>query len=70
MLIIKTSDYAHSLKPEFIRRVVAEGWVRTRSGYEYERHDFGWVGDVYHSDIIRREPLTNAEKIICRVEWR
>lgn len=41
MVIIKT-EYAHSLKPEFIRRVVAEGWVRTRSGYEYERNDF-WV---------------------------
>ena len=51
MVIIKTDEYAHRLKPEFIRRVVAEGWVRTRSGYEYE-------------------PLTNAEKIICRVEWR
>ena len=70
MVIIKTNEYAHSLKPEFIRRVVAEGWVRTRSGYEYERCDLGWKGDVYHTVIIRRGPLTNAEKIICRVEWR
>lgn len=69
MVIIKT-EYAHSLKPEFIRRVVAEGYVRTRSGYEYRRRDFGWVGDVYHTDIIRKEPLTNKEKIICYVEWR
>ena len=70
MVIIKTNEYAHSLKPEFIRRVLAEGWVRTRSGYEYERRDLGWKGGVYHTVIIRREPLTNAEKIICRVEWR
>ena len=70
MVIIKTDEYAHRLKPEFIRRVVAESWVRTRSGYEYERRDLGWKGDVYHTVIIRREPLTNAEKIICRVEWR
>ena len=70
MVIIKTDESAHSLKPEFIRRVVAESWVRTRSGYEYERHDNGWVGDVYYSGIIRREPLTKCEKIICRVEWR
>ena len=70
MIIIKTDESAHGLKPEFIRKVVAESWVRTRSGYEYRRHDLGWVGDVYHSSIIRKEPLTNDEKIICRVEWR
>lgn len=70
MIIIKTDESAHRLKPEFIKRVAAESWVRTRRGYEYERHDIGWVGNVYCSDIIRREPLTNAEKIICRVEWR
>lgn len=70
MIITKTDERAHGLKPEFIRRVVVEGWVRTRSGYEYRRRDFGWVGDVYHTDIIRKEPLTNEEKIICHVEWR
>lgn len=37
MVIIKNDEYAHSLKPEFIKKVVQLGWVRTRSGYEYER---------------------------------
>ena len=69
MVIIKTDEHAHSLKPEFIRRVIAEGYVKTRSGYEYKRRTFGWLGDVYHIDIIQKEPLTNNEKIICYVEY-
>ena len=69
MIIIKTDESAHRLKPEFIRRVIAEGCVRTRSGYEYKRRTFGWIGDVYHIDIIRKDPLTNDEKIICCVEY-
>lgn len=28
MVIIKTDESAHSLKPEFIRRVIAEGYVK------------------------------------------
>lgn len=66
MIIIKT-EYAHSLKPEFIKRVVIEGWVRTRSGYEYESHEYGNTGKYF---ITRTEPLTNDVKIICHVEWR
>lgn len=67
MIIIKTDEYAHSLKTEFIRRVVIEGRVRTRSGYEYELHEYGNTGNCF---ITRKDPLTNDEKIICRVEWR
>lgn len=71
MVIIKTDESAHSLKPEFIRKVVAEkAGVITRRGYEYRRHDLGWDGDVFHSSIIRKDLLTNDEKIICRVMWR
>lgn len=67
-MVIK-SEYAHSLDPKFIRRVIAEGCVRTRDGYEYKRRTFGWIDGVYHIDIIRKEPLTNDEKIICYVEY-
>lgn len=64
MVILKT-EYAYSLKPEFIKRVVIEGWVRTRSGYEYESHEYGNTGNLY---ITRKEPLTHDVKIICIVE--
>lgn len=67
MVIIKTDEYAHSLKPEFIRRVVIEGRVITRNGYEYKLHEYGNTGNCF---ITRKEPLTNDEKIICHVEWR
>lgn len=63
MVIIKT-EYAHSLKPEFIAKVVKRGWVRTRNGYEYERHEYGNSGNYF---ITRVEPLTNEKKIIARV---
>lgn len=70
MIIIKT-EYAHSLKPEFIKKVVQHGWVRTRSGYEYERRDFGYTEEgVYFITITRKEPLTNAVHVIARVEVR
>ena len=67
MVIIKTDECAHSLKPEFIRRVVGEGWVRTRNGYEYKLHEYGNTGNYF---ITRKEPLTNDEKIICHIEVR
>lgn len=67
MVIIKTDEYAHSLKPEFIRRVVIEGRVRTRNGYEYNLHEYGNTGNCF---ITRKDPLTNDERIICYVEWR
>lgn len=28
MVIIKTDEYAHGLKPEFIKKVVQCGWVK------------------------------------------
>lgn len=68
MVIIKTDEYAHSLKPEFIKRVVVEGRVRTRNGYEYKRHEYGNTGNYYF--ITRKELLTNDVKIICHVERR
>lgn len=64
MVIIKTDEYAHGLKPEFIKKVVQIGWVRTRNGYEYERHEYGNSGNYF---ITRVEPLTNEKKIIARV---
>ena len=64
MVIIKT-EYTHSLKPEFIKKVVQIGWVRTRSGYEYERHEYGNTGNYF---ITRKEPLTNEVKTIAKVE--
>lgn len=66
MVIIK-NEHAHRLKPEFIRRVVAEGWVRTRNGYVYKRHEYGNTGNYF---ITRKEPLTDEEKIICHIEVR
>jgi hypothetical protein len=65
MVIIKTDECAHSLKPEFIRRVVVEGWVRTRNGYVYKRHEYGNTGNYF---ITRKEPLTNEVKTIAKVE--
>lgn len=64
MVIIK-NEYAHSLKPEFIKKVVHSGWVRTRSGYEYERHEYGNTGNYF---ITRKDPLTNEVKTIAKVE--
>jgi hypothetical protein len=64
MVIIK-NEYAHSLKLEFIKKVVQNGWVRTRSGYEYERHEYGNTGNYF---ITRKEPLTNEVKTIAKVE--
>lgn len=67
MIIIKTDEYAHSLKPEFIKKVMSNGWVRTRNGYKYERHEYGNTGNYF---ITRKEPLTNDVKIICHIEVR
>lgn len=67
MVIIKRDEYAHSLKPEFIKKVVQLGFVKTRSGYEYERHKCGNTGNYF---ITRKEPLTDEKKIICFIEVR
>lgn len=67
MIIIKTDEYAHSLKPEFIKKVVQLGWARTRNGYEYERHEYGNTGNYF---ITRKEPQTDEVKIICHIEVR
>ena len=67
MVIIKNDEYAHSLKPEFIKKVVQLGFMKTRSGYEYERHECGNIGNYY---ITRKEPLTGEKKIICYIEVR
>lgn len=67
MIIIKTDECADRLKPEFIRRVVIEGRVRTRNGYEYKLHEYGNTGKYF---ITRKEPLTDEEKIICHIEVR
>ena len=67
MRIIKNDDYAHGLKPEFIKKVVQLGFVRTRSGYEYERHEYGNTEKYF---ITRKDPLTDEEKIICYIEVR
>ena len=65
MLIIKNDEYAHGLKPEFIKKVVQLGFVRTRRGYEYERHEYGNTGNYF---ITRKDPLTDDVKIICHIE--
>ena len=65
MIIIKNDEYAHSLKPEFIKKVVQLGFVRTRSGYEYERHECRNTGNYF---ITRKDPLTGEKKIICFIE--
>lgn len=65
MIIIKNDEYAHSLKPEFIKKIVQLGYVRTRSGYEYER--YGNTGNCF---ITRKDPLTGEKKIICHIEVR
>lgn len=64
MVIIK-NEYAHSLKPEFIKKIVQLGWVRTRSGYEYERHEGRKIGNYF---ITRKDPLTDEVNIICHIE--
>lgn len=65
MVIIKNDEYAHSLKPEFIKKVVQLGFVRTRSGYEYERHEYRNTGNYY---ITRKDPLTGDVHTICCIE--
>ena len=67
MIIIKRDEYAHSLKPEFIKKVVQLGFVKTRSGYEYERHECGSTGNYF---ITRKDRLTDEKKIICYIEVR
>ena len=67
MVIIKNDEYAHSLKPEFIKKVVQLGYVRTRSGYEYERHEYGNTGNYL---ITRKDTLTDDVKIIFHIEVR
>lgn len=67
MIIIKNHEYAQGLKPEFIVKVVRLGWVRTRSGYEYERHEYGNTGNYF---ITRKDPITGEKKIICHIEVR
>lgn len=66
MVIIKTDEHAHSLKPEFIKKVVQCGWVRTASGYEYERHEYGNTGNYF---ITRKDPITNEENLIAKVGY-
>ena len=67
MVIIKTDYCAHRLKPEFIKKIVQLGWVRTRSGYEYVRHEYGNTGKYF---ITRRDLITDDVKIICNIEVR
>lgn len=67
MVIIKTDECTHGLKPEFIKKVVQCGRVKTRSGYVYKRHEYGNTGNYF---ITRKEPLTGDEKIICHIEVR
>ena len=67
MVIIKNDEYAHSLKPEFIKKVVQLGYVRTRRGYEYERHEYGNTGDYF---ITRKDTPTDKEKLVCYIEVR
>ena len=58
MVIIKNNEYAHSLKPEFIKKIVQLGFVKTRSGYEYERHEYGNTGNYF---ITRKDTLTDEK---------
>ena len=67
MVIIKNDEYAHSLKPEFIKKIVQLGWVRTRRGYEYVRHEYGNTGKYF---ITRKDLLTDDVVIICHIEVR
>lgn len=67
MVIIKNNEYARSLKTEFIKKVVQLGFVRTRRGYEYERHQYGNTGDYF---ITRKDPLSDEEKLVCYIEVR
>ena len=39
MVIIKNDEYAHSLKPEFIKKIVQLGYVKTRSGTNTETQE-------------------------------
>ena len=67
MIIIKNDDYAHGLKPEFIMKVMRLGFVRTRSGYEYEKHEYGHTGNYF---ITRKDPITDKVNTICHIEVR
>ena len=67
MIIIKNAKCAHSLKPEFIKKVMQLGWVRTRSGYEYVRHEYGTTGKYF---ITRKDLITDEVNIICNIEVR
>lgn len=61
MVIIKTDEYAHGLKPEFIKKVVITGYVKTRRGYEY----------YYRPNldiVVRKEPFTNKIEKICDIK--
>ena len=66
MVIIKNDEYAHSLKPEFIKKIVQLGFVKTRNGYKYKLHKYGNTGNYFF--ITRKDPRTNEEKIICHIE--
>lgn len=59
MIILKT-EYAHSLKPEFIKKVVERGHVITGRGYVY----------IYKSNlgIVIRKDLTGQTVKICNIE--
>lgn len=65
MVIIKNNEYARNLKPEFIKKIVQLGRVRTKRGYEYELHEYGNTGNYF---ITRKYPLTDDVKIICHIE--
>lgn len=67
MIITNKTEYGHSLKPEFIKRVVIKGTVRTRSGYEYRCHDLGNTGNLF---ITRKDLVTGEVKKVCDVEIR
>ena len=68
MIIIKNDEYAHHLKPEFIKKVVQFGYIRTRSGYEYISREYGNTGNIGYYFITRKDPLTDEKKIICLIE--
>lgn len=65
MVITNKTEYGHGLKPEFIKRIVIEGSVRTRSGYEYSRHDLGNTGNLF---ITRKDLVTGEVRKICNIE--
>lgn len=61
MVITNKTEAGRGLKPEFIKKVVAKGYVKTRRGYEY----------YYRANldvVFRKEPLTNKIEKICNIE--